>query len=134
MFASLIDAFSQPLPHVLTAEKKFNAALAGAATEKLLFTSAMLPAYSGVIRKEAELLAHLRAAETVLALERFRLAHQDALPTSLDELAPVYIASVPVDPFTGGPLRLKPRRQPNKFRAPQTLRMEREGTRGLQKR
>lgn len=38
------------------------------------------------------------AAESAVAIERYRLDH-DALPTSLDDLVPRYLAAVPRDPF-----------------------------------
>jgi len=49
---------------------------------------------------EATLVARLRCARAVIAVERYRLAH-GKLPESLDILAPAFLASVPVDPFSG---------------------------------
>ena len=46
-------------------------------------------------------------AETALAIERFRLAHQNQLPDSLAALAPIYLKAIPTDPFDGQPLRYK---------------------------
>lgn len=48
--------------------------------------------------------AYLRAAETAAAVEGFRLAN-DRWPTSLVEIVPAFIPSVPVDPFNGLPLK-----------------------------
>ncbi len=50
--------------------------------------------------------AQCRTIATALAAERFRLDHK-RWPTSLQELAPKYLVSVPLDPFTGKPLLLK---------------------------
>ena len=50
--------------------------------------------------------AQCRTIATALAAERFRLDHQ-RWPTTLQELAPKYLATVPPDPFTGKPLLLK---------------------------
>ncbi len=55
-------------------------------------------------------LALYRAAQTVLAIERFRVAN-NRLPNSLDELAPDFIETVPIDPFTDallGYVKLEP--------------------------
>jgi len=48
----------------------------------------------------------LRCAEASLAVERYRLRHE-TLPASLEELVPEFMASVPLDPFDGKPLRYK---------------------------
>ena len=60
-----------------------------------------------LIRSTANDSARLRVAETALAVERFRLAHQNQLPGSLAALVPAYLKSVPTDPFDGQPLRFK---------------------------
>ncbi|HHN77741.1 MAG TPA: hypothetical protein ENK11_03570 [Phycisphaerales bacterium] len=44
------------------------------------------------------------AVRVAIALERSRLA-EGAWPASLDALVPAYLDSIPVDPFTDGPLR-----------------------------
>jgi hypothetical protein len=44
---------------------------------------------------------------TALALEQFRAAHNNQYPASLTELAPVYLAAIPMDPFNGKPLRYR---------------------------
>jgi len=41
-------------------------------------------------------------AATAVALRRFRLDH-GTYPNALDELAPVYLKTVPIDPYTGRP-------------------------------
>jgi hypothetical protein len=46
--------------------------------------------------------ARATAAETALALARYRLDH-GAYPESLEELVPEYLDEMPVDPFTGVP-------------------------------
>jgi hypothetical protein len=50
--------------------------------------------------------AQCRTIATALAAERFRL-DQQRWPTNLKELAPKYLTTVPLDPFTGKPLLLK---------------------------
>lgn len=49
-------------------------------------------------------LAELRAADATLAVERFRRQH-GCLPDTLDATVPAYLPEVPVDPFSGGPLK-----------------------------
>ena len=50
-----------------------------------------------------------RGCWRLLAGERFRRAHNGALPTDLNELVPTYLPALPRDPFDGQPLRFKPR-------------------------
>lgn len=50
--------------------------------------------------------AELRCAVTALAVERYRLKHGN-WPATLDELAPDFLPSVPLDPFNGHPLRYR---------------------------
>jgi hypothetical protein len=73
---------------------------------KFILSSMVLPAMNRVIVKEAESQAHLRLAFTAVTVERFRLANK-RLPSSLEELAPKFLSEVPLDPFTGQPLRYK---------------------------
>lgn len=52
-------------------------------------------------------LARDRAARTALAIERFRRATQDRLPDTLEALVPRFLDALPLDPFTGGPVRYR---------------------------
>ncbi len=54
--------------------------------------------------KGAMVTARFRCAEVALAIERFRLQHGDALPDSLQSLAPQFLHKLPSDPFDGSPL------------------------------
>jgi hypothetical protein len=45
-----------------------------------------------------------RASRVAVAVERYRRDHQNTLPGVLPELVPAYLASLPADPATGGPL------------------------------
>ena len=60
------------------------------------------------VRRAARTIAENRIAIATLATERWRRAHNGAAPGSLDLLVPLYVASVPQDPFTGEPLRYRP--------------------------
>lgn len=55
--------------------------------------------------RAAGTLALVRAARTAVAVETFRRTHGGTLPGGLDALVPAALASVPVDPYSGGPLR-----------------------------
>ncbi|MGO9246359.1 MAG: hypothetical protein ACLPT4_08025 [Verrucomicrobiia bacterium] len=57
-----------------------------------------------IILKDAALAARLREARLAIAVERYRLAHNQ-LPRTLGELEFSGIGTVPADPFNGRPLR-----------------------------
>jgi len=53
-------------------------------------------------------LAARRVLVATLAVERYRRDHAGTIPPSLQAVVPAYLASVPVDPFSGDPLTYKP--------------------------
>src|SRR5438445_1870660 len=71
-----------------------------------MISGVVLPASSKAYLRHAESLAALRLAQTVLAVERFRLSGQ-RLPSDLDELVPDFLPQIQADPFDGAPLRYK---------------------------
>ena len=73
-----------------------------------VFAHVLTPALSRVITIEMRTIAHLRAAQVGLAIQRYRLA-AGALPDTLAELVPAYLDAVLKDPFDGNELRFKKR-------------------------
>ena len=71
-------------------------------------TRILLHTPSGIVLSDAGSIARLRCAVTALAIERYRRAN-NALPESLDELAPKYLEKIPADPFDGQALRYETR-------------------------
>jgi type II secretory pathway pseudopilin PulG len=67
----------------------------------------VMPSWSKAMRTAAETKARLVALKTALAIERFRLANNNALPETLDALVPDYCSFAPRDPFDEQPLRYK---------------------------
>ena len=59
------------------------------------------------MQRDGENADRVRTAQTAIAIERFRRAHNRELPSDLNGLVPTYLASVPGDPFDGQPLRFK---------------------------
>ena len=53
---------------------------------------------------ELRTIAYLRTARTALAVMRYRLA-AGRLPDALTDLVPIYLDTVPVDPYDGKDLR-----------------------------
>jgi len=56
------------------------------------------------MQRTANTLAIVRAAIAATAVARFRQTH-GALPATLDQLTPSLLAAVPIDPYSGKPLR-----------------------------
>ena len=75
--------------------------------EKLVVSAVLLPEPARFVNKGAEAVARIRLARTVLAVERYRLKHDGALPTSLADVSAELSGGVPEDPFDGQPLRYK---------------------------
>jgi hypothetical protein len=61
---------------------------------------------SGIAALDLRTRAQLDVARTALAIERFRLACGKT-PEKLEELVPLYLEQIPVDPFDGRPLRYR---------------------------
>jgi hypothetical protein len=59
-------------------------------------------------KKDQRAATILRSASVGCAIERFRNAHQGKLPSSLADLIPTYLPSIPLDPANDQPLRFRP--------------------------
>lgn len=57
----------------------------------------------------SDTLAYDRAAQAAIAIERFRRAHDERLPATLEALVPQFVDAVPLDPFTHQPVRYRQR-------------------------
>ncbi|MCP4608554.1 MAG: hypothetical protein GY845_07560 [Planctomycetes bacterium] len=69
-------------------------------------TRMLMPAFGRIMQIETRHLAHLRATQTALAIERYRLT-EGRLPQSLDNLVPTYLETIPTDPFDGKNLKYR---------------------------
>jgi hypothetical protein len=58
-----------------------------------------------VMEAQAERLALLRVGRVAVAIEQHERDHDEERPATLDALIPTYLPAVPVDPFSGRPLR-----------------------------
>jgi hypothetical protein len=76
------------------ADEKPNRPVSGAGTAAMLFQYSFVP--DGLVQD--------RASRIAVAVERYRRAHGEALPTALTDLVPAYLAAIPEDPLTGKPL------------------------------
>jgi hypothetical protein len=109
-----IGATTQPFPKGLESISQWASHVSEAKTKGYLFSGTLLPSLGRALYKEAEYVGRLGVTQAVLAVERFRLAHLNALPDSLAELTPRFVDVVPTDPFDGQPLRYK-KTSPNGF-------------------
>ncbi len=105
MLATNIAVAERPFPERVSLGQQ---ASAGLLPGKFHIISSMLfPSYPRAFLRDADHAAHIRVTQTVLAVERFRRAHGNALPSDLEQLVPAYLSAVPTDPYDGKPLRFK---------------------------
>lgn len=100
-----VAAAELPYPARFTASEQAAATLTNPPSRFYILSRMLMPALARVHGRDADHAARLRAAMTVLAVERFRRGHGNALPDNLAALTPTYFATVPADPFDGQPLR-----------------------------
>ena len=86
-------------------QNDINTALAAPTGKLKLYSRMLLPALAKSILKAAKGQARLRLAQTAVAIERYRRAHDNQLPTDLAQLVPTYLPGVLSDPFDSKPLR-----------------------------
>jgi hypothetical protein len=100
-----IDALELPDPDRLAAfdaiEESVRSGKQGGVATRLLW-----PALARTLEIDIRCLAHARATQTALAVERYRLA-EGHLPQSVHNLVPSYMEIVPADPFNGQSLRYR---------------------------
>ena len=81
--------------------------LSGAASRQGYFFSAItLTAIEKAIVRDAQTRAHIRLVQAALAVECYRVLHHN-FPENLANLTPAFLTVVPIDPFTGEPLRYR---------------------------
>jgi len=71
-----------------------------------IFVALLLPALSAAVKAEDRAMAYSSMSQVALALAAYR-AEDGAYPAHLTQLCPKYLAAVPEDPFSTGPLRYK---------------------------
>jgi hypothetical protein len=69
----------------------------------MIYTSLLLPAGSFGITATAREISYQQAADAGIAIELYR-RENGSLPEALTDLAPRYLPSVPLDPYTGKPM------------------------------
>jgi hypothetical protein len=74
-----------------------------------IISGMLLPSLSGAATRLATVEARRRAALTAIAVERYRLSHQSALPDNLQVLVPDPLPRLPIDPFNGHSLQFHTR-------------------------
>lgn len=111
-----IEASRLPWPDALRASPRMGDLLGdqgglGTVLKGRMKSRMILPALDQAMAKDGEALARLRLGAAMLAIERYRAAHEGRLPRMLQDLVPAYLPSVPMDPFDGQPLRYQPAAQ-----------------------
>jgi hypothetical protein len=99
-----IDAMLLPYPERLAAAEQGKELIENI-PDRLFYISHMLLPSPRVVLRDADLVSLVRVARTAVAIERYRLAHANALPESLESLVPEFLPEIPIDPCDGAPLR-----------------------------
>jgi type II secretory pathway pseudopilin PulG len=105
MLGACLTLDSTSLDQADQLQNDINAALAAPTGKLKIYSRMLLPALGKAIHKAAEDQARLRLAQTAVAIERYRRAHENQPPTDLAQLVPTYLPEVPSDPFDNKPLR-----------------------------
>src|SRR6185503_3655879 len=100
-----VTATTLPFPDSLESVSQWDSHVSQGKAKGHLLSGILLPSLALSLDRAAEGVGRSRVAQTALALERYRLAHSNALPDSLGQLIPQFIEAVPTDPFDGRPLR-----------------------------
>jgi len=107
----LIETGARPRTELLDRQERFTRELQRLQAQRSSilrpFSRLGLPAFGTVSGKELRSVTTLRCAQTAMAVERWRLAHGDALPPTLDVLVPQFLAAVPIDLMDGKPLKFR---------------------------
>jgi len=109
VMATNIAAAEAPFPERLTLAQQATTAALSPPSRLMIFSRMLLPALGRTMQRDADHTARIRTAQTAIAVERFRRAHNGQLPTDLNELVPTYLPTLPRDPYDGQPLRFKRR-------------------------
>ncbi len=104
MLSRLIDAGDDPAA-LLVAAEQFDTEVKLRLSRWHVLFRILMPSLSRPVVLHIRSTARLDCARAALAAEQFRLA-RGRLPDTLVELVPDFLSSMPVDPFSGGPLRL----------------------------
>ena len=75
---------------------------------KIPLAKAGLDEFSYLALETYRQLLTLRVCATAIAAERYRLDHDGGYPTRVDELFPLYLKPIPVNPIDGKPLKITP--------------------------
>jgi hypothetical protein len=86
-------------------QNDITTALAAPTGKLKMYSRMLLPALGKAIHKAAEDQARIRLAQTAVAIERYRRAHDNQPPLDLAQLVPTYLPEVLADPFDNKPLR-----------------------------
>jgi hypothetical protein len=98
-FAQMLEGADAPWPERIDLAARFPPGIRGPVRPALRERPALLT------ESRVDHLGPLRAARTAVAIERFRRDHAEQLPSGLQDLVPAYLPAIPIDPFSGQPLR-----------------------------
>ena len=102
-FREILEAAPLPEPRRLARVRDIQDRLV-ASGFRTSYSRDVMPSLGRAVHTTYEHRARCRCARAALAIDRHRM-HHGALPDSLGAIVPEFLAKVPADPFTGGPVR-----------------------------
>jgi hypothetical protein len=98
-----IDYMNLPMQQYQRASETMEAKLRKVSKTHILF-NIFSPRYYWIMRSYSRNIAQVRAARVGIAVQRYRLSTGN-LPDTLEDLVPVYLDTIPEDPYDGQALR-----------------------------
>ena len=102
-----IQVISMPPPASLSFTNEVEKLNKQASSGYYISSELFLSALTRTANSDANIRSTLRVTITAIAIERWRIAHNGAIPDSLDALVPSFLPAVLSDPYTGQPLKFK---------------------------
>ena len=101
----VIAASQHPLYQALPGMREISDRLQAEPSALPSLTDAVVPGLVQMTEAFARDASMIAAAQTATAIERYRIAHEGAVPGQLNQLVPEFLATVPLDPFSGQPMQ-----------------------------
>lgn len=103
-YDQILSLWRQGYPKRFEIDQVYQTLLSQLGQRQFYFTAAFNGDHEvKFVAREGAVVVRLRLAKTAVALERYRFAHQNRYPDSLNALVPEYLPTVPEDIFADSP-------------------------------
>ena len=103
-YDQILSLWRQGYPKRFEIDQVFQTLLSQLAERQFYFAAVFNEDHAvKIVAREGAVVVRLRLARTAVALERYRFAHQNRYPDSLNALVPEYLPAIPEDIFADAP-------------------------------